>query len=104
MSRVYSTTVLELVNFTGNYTWSNGTGELVVVKNVNVYYGGLSLGVFKLFAPGGNTVLYAQLGTGLAPFVNWQDQRIVVPPGDSIQVGTDIGCDVGIYGFGLTLP
>jgi hypothetical protein len=104
MGQVYTATLDEISNLTGNRIVTNSTGRLWVVKNVNVYYGGLSVGVFKLFGVGGNTALYAQLGTGFDQFAEFVDQRITIPDGDQLQYACSVGMDVGVYGFELSLP
>lgn len=101
---VYSATLDESVNLTGNRIVTNATGNLWVVKSVCVYCGGITPGSFKLFGVGGNVAVYGQLGTGFTPYIHFADLRVTIPPGDQLQYGTDVGMDVGVYGFELSLP
>lgn len=104
VTNVYSATLDEQVNLTGTRNILNATPNLWVVKQVTVFCGStISFGVFKLFGVAGNVAAYGEMGLGFARYYI-QDLRVTYPPGSYLQYATDIGCDVGVYGYELTLP
>ena len=104
MAAAYSVRFLDQRNFTGTLYETNGTGLRWVIRTVTVYYGSVPDATFFLVGPSGGAWLRYEwtLGAGPGSFI-WPDVRLVINPGEILQVSTSAGMDFSAHGYQLSV-
>lgn len=104
MSRVYSARFINLLNFAGTYTYDNETGDLLIVRQISVYFGGDTQPTCGLNGPDDVAWFAASLGPLTQAYIA-QEGRWVLNDGESMTFATGGGAmDIYVGGYALSLP
>lgn len=100
---VYSSQLAAAQDFSGDLVVPVGAGVVVVVRDLDVYFGGIGGANVKLLGSEGQVIdafSWEPLSSGTH---QWRGRQ-VFNSGQTITLRTTVGCDLSLSGYVLTAP
>lgn len=105
---VYSARLVAKQNFSGNFNFFNATSDLIIIRTVTCYYGGVTPAAFFFIDDTGGTMIYHFFGGTVGGDENrsqqWTNLHLCMAPGLTWVFGPNNGMDFSAHGYELALP
>ena len=102
-SPLYSTNLLALRDFSGNEAVPAPPGTVLVIRDIDVYYGGLLAPQFNASGDAGQVFASNTWAPASPGLYSWRG-RYVTRPSGLISVFAEFGMDISVSGYVLSAP
>lgn len=100
---VYSSELAALRNFSGTFTYTVSSGFILVLRDLDASYDGVTGVEIRLLGSAGQTIWRAHGDVAHEGPFQWRGRQVILG-GQSFQITTTDGADVTVSGYLLTAP